>query len=103
MKAAGSRAIGKGAGVGRTDASTGRLRGRAREAFRQCFSFRWVAAAVIVLVWFVYFPVVDNFIIQFDAATSTPAMSPMSVSATIAAFYTIRWFGRRFGTIARMR
>ncbi|WP_216850267.1 MULTISPECIES: carbohydrate ABC transporter permease [unclassified Acidisoma] len=64
MKAAGSRAIGKGAGVGRTDASTGRLRGRAREAFRQCFSFRWVAAAVIVLVWFVYFPVVDNFIIS---------------------------------------
>lgn len=30
----------------------------------RCLSFRWVAAAVIVLVWFVYYPIVDNFIVS---------------------------------------
>ena len=41
------------------------MRGRRlRDALSRCLSFRWVAAAVIVLIWFVYFPIVDNFIVS---------------------------------------
>jgi len=28
------------------------------------FSFRWIAAAVILIGWFVYYPIVDNFIVS---------------------------------------
>jgi len=31
---------------------------------RHLLSFRWVAVAVIVLGWFVYYPIVDNFIVS---------------------------------------
>ncbi|HWT99935.1 MAG TPA: sugar ABC transporter permease, partial [Terriglobales bacterium] len=31
---------------------------------RQLFSFRWIAAAVILIGWFVYYPIIDNFIVS---------------------------------------
>src|SRR5215470_10355018 len=31
---------------------------------RDVLSFRWAAIAVIVLGWFVYYPIVDNFIVS---------------------------------------
>jgi len=37
---------------------------RIHAALSQAFSFRWVAAATIVLIWFVYYPIVDNFIVS---------------------------------------
>jgi raffinose/stachyose/melibiose transport system permease protein len=42
----------------------GRQPKRWRRSLGRCLSFRWVAAAVIILVWFVYFPIVDNFIVS---------------------------------------
>ncbi len=33
---------------------------------RTLLSFRWVAIALILLGWFVYYPIVDNFIISTD-------------------------------------
>lgn len=35
-----------------------------RACLSRCLSFRWAAIAVIVLAWFVYYPIVDNFIIS---------------------------------------
>jgi raffinose/stachyose/melibiose transport system permease protein len=37
---------------------------RMRGLIGRAFSFRWVAAATIVLIWFVYYPIVDNFIVS---------------------------------------
>src|SRR3954463_4735706 len=31
---------------------------------RDLFSFRWVAVAVILVGWFVYYPIIDNFIVS---------------------------------------
>lgn len=53
-------AVGTAAG----DARTGRSRKRQRGLLRPCLSFRWVAVAVVVLIWFLYFPIVDNFIVS---------------------------------------
>ena len=38
--------------------------GRPRTRLRNLFSFRWIAAAVILIGWFVYYPIVDNFIVS---------------------------------------
>ena len=38
--------------------------GTARSRLRDVLSFRWAAVAVIVLGWFVYYPIVDNFIVS---------------------------------------
>jgi len=38
--------------------------GRPRPRLRNLFSFRWIAAAVILIGWFVYYPIVDNFIVS---------------------------------------
>ncbi|HVI88528.1 MAG TPA: sugar ABC transporter permease [Dongiaceae bacterium] len=38
--------------------------GRPRARLRHLFSFRWIAAAVILIGWFVYYPIVDNFIVS---------------------------------------
>ena len=40
------------------------MRGRRRRRLRNTVSFRWVAIAFIALIWFVYYPIVDNFIIS---------------------------------------
>jgi raffinose/stachyose/melibiose transport system permease protein len=37
---------------------------RFKEGALQCLSFRWVAVAVIVLIWLVYYPIVDDFIVS---------------------------------------
>lgn len=37
---------------------------RIRAALGQTVSFRWVAAATIVLIWFIYYPIVDNFVVS---------------------------------------
>ncbi len=42
----------------------GRLAGGLRGALRSVLSFRWFAVAVIGLIWFVYYPIVDNFIVS---------------------------------------
>ena len=46
-----------------TRVATGRPRGPARRR-RDWLSFRWAAAAVILVGWFVYCPIVDNFIVS---------------------------------------
>ena len=38
--------------------------GPAKTRLRNLFSFRWVAIAVILLGWFVYYPIADNFIVS---------------------------------------
>jgi raffinose/stachyose/melibiose transport system permease protein len=39
--------------------------GRSRRSrLRNLFSFRWIAVAVILVGWFVYYPIVDNFIVS---------------------------------------
>jgi raffinose/stachyose/melibiose transport system permease protein len=45
-------------------ARAGRRVGGWRRTVRDCLSFRWVAAAVILVGWFVYYPIVDNFIVS---------------------------------------
>jgi raffinose/stachyose/melibiose transport system permease protein len=52
------------AGAVAAGASARPLGRRIGEGLRQCLSFRWVAAAVIVLIWFVYYPIVDNFVVS---------------------------------------
>jgi raffinose/stachyose/melibiose transport system permease protein len=37
---------------------------RIAQGLKQCLSFRWVATATIILIWFVYYPIVDDFIVS---------------------------------------
>jgi raffinose/stachyose/melibiose transport system permease protein len=37
---------------------------RFREGLKRYLSLRWVAAAMIVLIWFVYYPIADDFIVS---------------------------------------
>lgn len=61
MRTAASQAVVPAAAV----RGVARPRGRAlARLLGQCLSFRWVAAAVIVLIWFVYYPIVDNFVVS---------------------------------------
>ncbi|GAB1580790.1 carbohydrate ABC transporter permease [Phyllobacterium phragmitis] len=39
-------------------------KGGARSALSVLFSFRWVAIALIIIAWFVYYPIIDNFIVS---------------------------------------
>jgi raffinose/stachyose/melibiose transport system permease protein len=46
-------------------AAKGKGAGRAfRSGLRSVFSFRWAAIATILVGWFVYFPIIDNFIVS---------------------------------------
>jgi len=38
--------------------------GRPKSRLRNLVSFRWVAIAVILIGWFVYYPIVDNFLVS---------------------------------------
>lgn len=52
-------------GAAKRRGARGRPRdGRPRTRLRNLFSFRWIAAAVILIGWFVYYPIVDNFIVS---------------------------------------
>ena len=50
--------------VAALSAARRQTRGRRRRRLRNLVSFRWVAIAFIALIWFVYYPIVDNFIIS---------------------------------------
>src|SRR3954467_7603678 len=41
-----------------------RAGGMSEFRLRDLFSFRWAAVAVIVVGWFVYYPIIDNFIVS---------------------------------------
>jgi len=45
-------------------ATVGTAGGRASFRLRNVLSFRWAAIATILVGWFVYFPIVDNFIVS---------------------------------------
>lgn len=40
------------------------VRARVAQRLGRALSFRWVSVAVIILVWFVYYPIIDNFIVS---------------------------------------
>jgi raffinose/stachyose/melibiose transport system permease protein len=63
MTAAGRDRIGSGAAIG---GAAGRRTPRhgLRARLRDLLSFRWAAAAVIFIGWFVYYPIVDNFVVS---------------------------------------
>jgi raffinose/stachyose/melibiose transport system permease protein len=63
MTAAGPDRIGSGAAI-RGAAGRRVPRQGLRTRLRDLLSFRWAAAAVIFIGWFVYYPIVDNFVVS---------------------------------------